>query len=140
MKKKERQSPEKSLKNVKKKSRRSRSLYKIRKKALPNVPNIRLRLHLKENGLTMSTCEDLRKVLKLEQTLTDSKVQIAHNFYRYKWELRVRNPRTFKRALAEYQRQHPDIDIFCEDLKSMGSYFQYLTYAGAVSTLLVLFI
>ena len=117
-----------SSNNVKKKSKRFKSKRRIFKKIFPDIPNTRLRLHLKEHGLDAFTCKDLQKVLKLEQDLTDTKVQIAYKFHRYKWEIKVKNSQTFKRALAVYQQNNPDIDIFSEDMFPKGPIIQYIGY------------
>ena len=121
-------SPKKSLKRVRKKSKQSKSLQNIKRKVFPSIPNIRLRLTLKEKSLNQTTCAELQKILKLEQDLTDSKVQIAYKFHRYKWEIKVKNPITFKRALATYQEQNPDMDIFSEDIRPKGPIIQYIGY------------
>ena len=87
-----------------------------------------MRLHLKEKGLNASTCQALQNVLKLEQDLTDTRVQVAEKFHRYKWEIRVKKPKVFKRALATYQQTHPDTDIFSEDINPRGPLIQYVGY------------
>ena len=94
--------------------------------------NIRLRLHLKGKGLNASTCKDLQNFLRLEQDLTDAKIQVAEKFSRYKWEIRVKNPKIFKRALAEYQKNHPDMDIFSDDIHQRELIIQYARYGIAV--------
>ena len=66
--------------------------------------------------------------MKLEQDLTASKVQIAYKFHRYKWEIKVKNSQIFKRALAIYQQNNPEIDIFSEDMFPKGLIIQYIDY------------
>ncbi len=91
------------MKNARKKSKLYKSLQKI-KQAFPSIPNIRLRLTLKDQRLTQNQCEDLQKILKLEQELKDSKVEITGRFHRYKWDIKVRQQKQFKRALSTYQK------------------------------------
>ena len=77
-------------------------------------------------------CDNLRRMLKLQEDLTESKVQIGYKFNRHKWDLKIRQPRTFKRALATYQEENPDIDIFSEDLRPLGPIIQYVGYIAGV--------
>ena len=112
MRKKEKRSQKKYSRNVKERSNLFRLMYEIFRKAFPNIPNIRLRLHLKEEMLGATRCKELQRVLKLEQDLTDTNVRVDYKFHRYRWEIRVKNPTTFKRALATYQKKNPDIESF----------------------------
>ncbi len=50
-------------------------------------------------------------MLKLEKDLTDTRVEIANKYHRYRWEIRVKKT---KRALATYQGNNPDTGIFPE--------------------------
>ena len=77
-------------------------------------------------------CADLQKILKTEQDLTTSKVQIATKFHHYKWERKVKDPKAFKRALSKYQESHPDIDIVSEDIRIVGPILQYGIYLLAI--------
>ena len=98
-----------------------------------------MRLHLKGTSLDAFTCKELQKVLKLEQDLTEVKVQIEYKFTRYKWEIKVKNPKTFKRALAVYQKNNIDTDIFSEDIFPKGPLIQYAGYIiGAIIGLIQL--
>ena len=87
-------------------------------------------------------CDELQKILKLDQDLTDTKVQIASNYHHYKWEMNIKDPEIFKRALAKYRKSHPDIDIISEDVYR-GPTFQYALYVlgiiGALASIIAIF-
>lgn len=123
-------------------ARRRSKISKLRdsdivKRVLPGFPNIRLRLHLKSKSLNAQMCDELKEILKLEVDLTESKLQIGSTYQRYKWEFRVKDAKQFKRALSEYSTQHPEIDIFSDDLRWHGPILQYTIYTvGIVATII----
>lgn len=106
-------------------------LRDIFKKIFPTIPNIRLRLHMKDKPLRTSDCTELEKSLKLKQNLNDSTVGIGEKFQRHRWELKV-NAKEFKRALAKYQRKNPNLDIYSEDIFPSRPIIQYLSYVVGI--------
>ena len=115
MAKKRRRSPTKSSKSARIGSRLFKSISGIRHTVFPGIPNIRLLLTLKDEEISQAMCADLQRVLKVDE-LTDVELRIAAKFRHYKWERRVKDRRSFKRALAKYQESHPDVDIIAENI------------------------
>lgn len=81
-------------------------------------------------------CADLQRVLKVDE-LTDVELRIAAKFRHYKWERRVKDRRSFKRALAKYQESHPDVDIIAENISRWRPLVQYFGYLLSGIVLLV---
>ena len=87
---------------------------------------------LKNKLLEEAMCKELEHILKLDNLATDPKVHIASMYHHYKWERRVKDPETFKRALAQYRKRHPDIDIISEEIHIISPVIQYSLYAIAI--------
>ena len=86
-------------------------------------------------------CVELQRILKLEQELTETNLQIGSVYHHYKWEIRVKDTKVFKRALARYKESHSDIDIIVEDMDVVRPYVQYLGYvAGGLIFVIRLFV
>lgn len=89
-------------------------------------------------------CKELEQVLKLEQDLTQAHIQILSKHNHYRWDIKVKNSKRFKRALAQYQESHSDVDIFSEDISHITPLLQYVSYilggfAAIISMFAILF-
>ena len=115
-------------------------LLRLKQILLPNIPNIRLRLSLKGKSLNQTMCAELQQALKLEQDLTETKLQITPKYYHYKWERKVKDTKRFKRALAKYQESHPNTDIISEDIRPFKPMIPYIGYIASIAGAFIGFI
>ena len=96
---------------------------------------------MKGKPLNEGMCVELQRFLKLEKELTEPNLQIGSLYHHYNWEIRVKNTKAFKRALAKYKESHPKIDIIVEDMNIWRPTAQYIVYlVGGLITVIRVFV